>query len=129
MSHKTELILKIANALDGYGYDVYLAKSGEYGFYTNGQRVISFGGFWNFSVDFSGNYKTNRPAQCGTGWSIAKEMGVPSEEEAKRFIEAGAPRWAVGDASWRFTTPEEHLATYGRSSGYTKFISTPEGVS
>ena len=117
MNHKQELVQAAATALLSYGYTVYLAKSKEYGFYTDGKRVVCFGGQWNFSLDYSGNYRSER---SGTGWQIAKDCGVLTKDEAKKFIEAYAPSWATTE-NVRYTTPEQHLATYGKSSGYTPF--------
>jgi hypothetical protein len=111
---KTELVNTIAKALVEYGYDVYLSKDKRHGFYTDGKRVVSFGGSWEFCVSYSGNYKSK---QSGTGWVIAQDIGVISEETAKDFITR--PTWVRDDIS--YTTPEQHLATYGQSSGYTKF--------
>jgi hypothetical protein len=116
---KRELINHIAQQLKSYGYPVYISKDGTYGFYTDGERVVSFGGQWAFSVDFSGNYSTTAPRSCGTGWQIAKELHDINQYTAESFIKANAPRWAVGDAKVQYTTPEQHLKTYGASSGYT----------
>ena len=117
---KEQLIHEVATALDSYGYDVYISKDKRHGFYTDGARVVSFGGQWNFCVDFSGNYKSQH---CGSGWLIAKEKGVPTKEEAGAYIKALPPHWATNGESVRQTTSEQHLATYGKSSGYTKFES------
>lgn len=118
---KKELIGEISEALVSYGYDVYVSGSGEYGFYTDGQRVISFGGSWAFCVNFSGNYKSDAPGQTGTGWQIVKDQGIPTKEEAEDYIRANAPSWAVGSARFTYETPEQHLATYGDSSNFAKF--------
>lgn len=119
---KKQLIAHIAQRLISYGYTVYIAQSGEYGFYTEGVRVVSFGGQWNFSVDFSGNYRTNAPTQTGTGWQIAPDMGDITEEQARAYITAKAPDWAISGATVvNYTTPEQHLATYGNSSRYTQY--------
>jgi hypothetical protein len=118
---KKELIQNIAKQLKSYGYTVYIAKSGEYGFYTDGEKVVSFGGSWCFSVDFSGNYKSERMTSTGTGWQIAKEMGIITEEQAEQFIKACAPHWATNGIPVKYTTPEQYLKTYGSSSGYVEF--------
>lgn len=115
--HKAELVADIAQKLKSYGYRVYVSKNGEYGFYTNGTRVVCFGGCWNFSVDFSGNYRSTK---SGTGWQIAKDCGDIDAETAERFIHANAPDWAVRGDTFTYTTPEQHLKTYGASSGYTE---------
>lgn len=115
---KKQLINNTAIALKNFGYDVYIAKSGEYGFYTNGKRVVCFGGQWNFCLDFSGNYLPSE--QSGTGWQIANGRGIPTKEEAEFYINCNAPRWA-NNLNPIYTTPEQHLKTYGESSGYIKF--------
>ena len=115
---KKQLIQHIAKKLDSFGYQVYLSKDGQYGFYTDGRRVISFGGQWSFSVDFSGNYAPSKTS--GTGWGIAKEKTDITRDEADRYINTNAPTW-TGNTSPIYTTPEQHLKTYGKSSGYTKF--------
>jgi hypothetical protein len=117
---KKELIATIAQKLKSYGYTVYISKSGEYGFYTDGNKVVSFGGYWNFSVDFSGNYNSRN---CGTGWQLegGKELTDIDEHTAEAFIKATAPRWATKGEVVTYTTPELHLRTYGNSSGYTEF--------
>ena len=115
---KRELIQHIAEKLHFYGFNVYLSKDKNHGFYTNGKRVVSFGGSWQFFVDFSGNYKPS--SQSGTGWQIAKEFTDISEEQAQEFINANAPKWACTKDPV-YTTPEQHLAKYGKSSGYVKF--------
>jgi hypothetical protein len=115
---KKELIQHIAKNLHSFGYDVYLSADGRHGFYTNGKRVVCFGGQWNFSVDFSGNYLPTRTS--GTGWSIANEQADITKEQADSYINPNAPRW-TGNTSPIYTTPEQHLKTYGESSGYAKF--------
>lgn len=118
VNYKRELVHHIAQQLKSYGYKVYLSKNREHGFYTDGHRVVSFGGQWRLSVDFSGNYRSTR---SGTGWQIegGKELGSISSEQAERFIKANAPSWATREAV-TYTTPEQHLKMYGASSGYTK---------
>ena len=115
---KKQLINDIANKLTSYGYTVYLSADKLHGFYTNGVRVVSFGGQWNFSVDFSGNYAPSKTS--GTGWQIAKEQTDITQEQAQRYISATAPSW-TNNRNPIDTTPEQHLKTYGKSSGYEKF--------
>jgi hypothetical protein len=121
---KKELIAELAKALHGYGFTVYIAKSGDYGFYTDGKSVVSFGGYWKFSIDFSGNYKPINSADgklVGTGWQIDKEVGIPTLLEASDYLNALPPRWATDGLGVVKTTPEQHLKTYGVSSGYTLY--------
>jgi hypothetical protein len=115
---KRELIQQIAKKLVSFGYDVYISEDKTYGFYTDGKRVVSFGGQWHFFVDFSGNYATTK--QSGTGWQIAREQSDITEEQASEYIRANAPAW-TGNKTPVYTTPEQHLKTYGKSSGYSKF--------
>ena len=116
---KKGLICAAAMALVGYGYRVWISADGRHGFYTDGRRVVSFGGPWEFMLDFSGNYRPTMSS--GTGWQIAKEQGVPSAEEARAWVTANAPTW-TRNAKPVYTTPDEHLKTYGKSSGYTEFF-------
>jgi len=115
---KKELIQQIAKKLHAFGYTVYLSKDERYGFYTNGKRVVCFGGSWEFFVDFSGNYMPSK--RSGTGWQIATEQTDITEHQAKAYIEANAPHW-TRNLDPIYTTPEQHLKIYGKSSGYTKF--------
>lgn len=114
---KKQLIAQIAQNLHSFGYTVYISDDGRHGFYTDGKRAVSFGGQWNFYVDFSGNYKPSRTG--GTGWQIATEQSDITAEQAHAYITADAPQWANKNPI--YTTPEQHLETYGRSSGYTQF--------
>jgi hypothetical protein len=116
--HKKQLVAETALALHGYGYQVYLSKDCEHGFYTDGNRVVCFGGQWNFSLDFSGNYLPSRLS--GTGWQIATEQGVPTKEQADKWIVENAPSWCKNPTPI-YTTPEQHLKTYGKSSGYALY--------
>lgn len=119
--YKREHIAAIAQKLKAWGYRVFIAKDGTYGFYTDGTRVVSFGGYYIGMVDFSGNYNGGANARSvGTGWQIAKELSDITEAQAKEFITAYAPRWATQGRAVTYTTPEQHLKTYGKSSGYVE---------
>jgi hypothetical protein len=113
---KKQLIQHIAGKLHRYGYAVYLSADGNHGFYTDGTRVVSFGGSWSTMVDFSGNYAPSK--ESGTGWGIAKEQTDITEDQARVYIAAHAPSWARNP---RYMTPEQHLKTYGKSSGYAEY--------
>jgi hypothetical protein len=120
-SIKKQLIQEIAESLDSFGFKVYLSKDKNYGFYTDGKRVVCFGGTWNFSVDFSGNYAPSK--EGGTGWSIKNEQSSITRDQANDYIVADAPSWANKNPT--YTTPEQHLKTYGQSSGYEEFKPEP----
>lgn len=109
-----ELMQAIAAALDGYGYDTYLSKDGTHGFYTNGTRVVSFGGHYMLA-SFSGNYLPS--PGCGSGWVIANNAFVPSREEAERYLRDNG-LWANKNPT--YMTPEQYLKTYA-ASGFMKF--------
>ena len=115
---KKQLVKYFANKLVSFGYTVYIAKSDDYGFYTDGERCISFGSMWNFSLDISGNYKSTN---CGTGWQIAREICDFDKAEAEKWINTNPPFWATNGEKVTLTTPEQHLKTYGKSSGYTEY--------
>jgi len=68
-------------------------------------------------VAVSGNYKTSQPQKTGTGWRISDEFNPATITD---YWNATAPRWAVGAATWRYTTLSEHLDTYQRSSRYSE---------
>lgn len=112
---KVEATAKLAQDIKAAGFRVWLAKSGTYGFYTDetGSRVVSFqldlGGF-----NFTGNYKTDQPRQTGTGWQLVQG----GRTFAEMFNEC--PTWSLRGASWKFTTLEQHLKTYGQSSGFVE---------
>lgn len=115
-NYKTEAVQQLAQEIKAAGFRPFIAKSGTYGFYTDeaGSRVVCFqldlGGF-----KFSGNYKTSQPKQCGTGWQLA-------DGDYQNMFDQHAPQWALRGAEWKFTTLEQHLATYQRSSQYTEVL-------
>lgn len=112
MKTTEELVIETAAALKEYGYDVYLSKDFQnrsYGFFTNGKRVVSFRRDWGFSLVFSGHYVPSYTA--GSGWKIADGQGVPTPEEAARWLAEPAPSWA--NKSPIYITPERYLSLYG----------------
>ena len=111
--YKQEAIKELATNLVNYGYDVYIAKSGTYGFYTDGKKVISFS--YQFGIKVSGNYISTKPSQCGTGWIIIDNLTTITQEQAKQFIEMIAPNWAINNYEFRYTTPNEIIKNYSSS--------------
>ncbi len=128
---KRELISQIAKSLKSFGYKVYISKSKEYGFYTDGLQVVCFGGQWSFYVDFGGNYISPPHSGCGTGWQIAKEMSSITKDLADEFIKAPAPHWATRGVPVILESPEHHLQFYS-SSFYEEFepdpVPTPQEI-
>lgn len=116
MSWKIEATQELAKNIKASGFRVFIAKSGTYGFYTDaeGSKIVSFqldlGGF-----NFTGNYKTDMPTQCGTGWQLNQSTGRTYQD---MFNEC--PTWSLRGANWKFTTLAQHLATYQASSVYTE---------
>ncbi len=119
MNTRQQLVAELAEQILEQGYRPFIAKSGEYGFFTDkdGTRVISFGCDLS-GVNFSGNYKTSAPRSTGTGWRIADTISGPFDCE--QLFNSYAPQWAVGSATWRYATLADHLKTYQASSGYVE---------
>jgi len=127
--YKIEAIKELAKNLITAGYRVFISKTGTYGFYTDkeGSKVISFQ-MDLFSVSARGNYKTSAPKQTGQGWRITDCFSCfnmdssDNKDEADKVFNAYPPSWALGSATFKYTTLERHLKEYGQSSGYTEFF-------
>ena len=119
METKKQLVARIAEKLHSFGYRVFIAHTGEYGFFTDGNRVVSFGGTWNWSVDFSGNYRSK---SCGSGWQIEKELCGITQEQADSFIRKNPPHWETNGEQVKLTTLDQHLCMYQSSSKYTEML-------
>lgn len=115
MSHEKETIQELVPEIKKAGFRVFLAESGRYGFYTDkeGSRLVSFQVDY-LSPSYGGKYKTDQPAKTGTGWRIAEGY----DKDFKEMFNECAPHWAVGDANWKYTTLEQHLDFYQKSSKY-----------
>jgi hypothetical protein len=113
-NYKTEAVAALAQEIKAAGFRVFIAASGTHGLYTDlaGSRVTSFqydlAGF-----KFFGNYKTDQPRSTGTGWEVLRGTFADMLAEYP-------PQWAVRGANWKFTTLDQHLATYQPSSRYTE---------
>ena len=108
------VVAEVTEGILASGLRVFLASSGGYGFFTNadGSAVVSFQADLD-GVTFSGNYKTSEPRRTGTGWRIDENCA-----DFPAMLSARAPQWATGDATWQYTTLQEHLTTYDKSSKY-----------
>lgn len=117
-NYKTEAIAELAAEIKKAGFRVFIAASGTYGFYTDadGTRVVCFQ-YDLAGMKFSGNYKTDLPKQCGTGWLMGSVVNYYADT-FKSMFESSAPQWAVRGANWKHTTLAQHLATYQGSSKY-----------
>lgn len=121
LTYQQEAIQELAAKLKKKGFRVFIAERGSYGFYTNeeGSKVVSFqydlGGF-----SFSGNYKTSNPRRTGAGWQIVKDSyGC---ENFQSILDSVPPKWATRGATWKYTTLEQHLASYQKSSKYKEIV-------
>lgn len=110
---------EVVQQIKAAGFRPFLAASGTYGFYTDaeGSRVVSFQVDLGM-VKVSGNYKTSWPSRTGTGWGL----GGFNQTKIAEYFNSYPPRWAVGDATWKLTTLEEHLKTYQSSSKYVEIV-------
>jgi hypothetical protein len=108
-----KFIAEVAADIKAKGYRVFISGSGTYGIFTDdvGAKVISFG-YDLGCVNFSGNYKTDKPMQTGTGWSIGRSTDIDEIFKSSPF------HWAVGSSKWKYTTLEQFLKTYQVSSKF-----------
>lgn len=116
MGYKKDLILKLSQQLKEKGFRVFIAKSSEHGFYTDnkGSKVISISCDLGI-INASANYKTSKPKETGSGYRITDDFNA---EKADSVFSAYPPNWALCGATFKYTTLDEHLETYGLSSGY-----------
>ena len=115
MSYKQDIINDLAIEIKKQGFRVFLSKKGAYGFFTDneGKKVICFS-LTIGPVTFSGNYKTDKPSQTGTGWRITDDI----PKDFSEVYNAHAPRWATKNSNWKYTTLRQHLKSYQWSSRY-----------
>ena len=107
--YKERITLNFAQECKQNGFAVYIAERGTYGFYTNGERVVSFS--LDLVLSLSGNYEPSQ--KSGTGWRMEDGIGI------KEAMEANAPKWTK-NKNPIYTTPEKYLKTYQPSSKFTK---------
>lgn len=106
---KKRAAMEFAIEAKNQGFDDYIAERGNYGFYTDGERVVSFA--VDLSLTLSGNYQPS--LKSGTGWRISDDAGF---EQIKSAIKANAPQWANKAAI--YTKPEAYLKKYQASSKF-----------
>lgn len=117
---QVKYIQELAQDIKSQGFIVYIANSGNYGFFTDteGKHVVSFGFRGHFELKFSGTYralKSGDATYTGTGW------GLPEGLTFDEMINATPPKWATKGLCVRKTTLEQHLAAYQLSSKYSVF--------
>jgi hypothetical protein len=118
----TSLLTEVAawsGFIKGLGFDVYIAKSGTYGFITDNkaERVLSFS--FTDGGSLSGNY--GPPSQTsGTGWRMDLDPSqLTTYGDVHKALYSEAPGFC-GKGWKHYTTVAQHLADYGSSSQYTK---------
>ena len=118
MRYNVENAISFANHIKQLGFRVFLAKSKEYGFITDdkGERVMSFS-FSGLQESLSGNY--GPPSrESGTGWRLQQRPSqLQTAEDVRKALYERPPEYC-GKGWKHFTTLQQHLDTYGTSSGY-----------
>ena len=112
MTHKQSAIKELAAHIHSLGYTVYLAESGEYGFFvTPNNHVCSFE--MNYGAPhFSGNYASNGD---GTGWGITTlQTLAPTAEQLERITASADELPRFSPTAWKITT-EQYLARSAHS--------------
>ena len=119
MSYKKDGIQALAKDILSHGFRVFIAESGEYGFFTDdkGSRVCSFQ-YDICDIHFSGNYNST---SSGSGWRLDENDATIVPSNYREMLYASAPRWAIGrDPKWSYRTLEQHQEQYQKSSKYTE---------
>jgi len=128
-----EQVAQWAGTIKGLGFRVWLDKGGTYGFISDESesRVLSFG--FRDGGSLGGNY--GPPSQeSGTGWRLdgapwdlttAAAVKAKLYEPAPEWTRRAAPRCGScghghgKPSGWQhYQTVSQHLAMYGKSSGY-----------
>lgn len=128
-NYKAEAVVKLAKEISEAGFRVFIAKSGNYGFYTDaeGTRVVSFQ-YDLAGYKFSGNYKAVNVAKdgrsVGQGW-IMGDYHELNADQFKNLFASTAPHWATKGLDVTLTTLAEHLDTYQKSSFYVEYPELP----
>ena len=117
---KKEAIIDKAQELTLKGFRVFIAESGEYGFFTDkdGLKVVSFQ-FDYSALVWGGNYKAKTASigrQIGSGWRISDDYNA----NPSHLLSACAPHWAASHSQYTFTTLEQYLSSYS-GSRYTEY--------
>ena len=113
---KRDLIHQFALAAVAKGFEAFVAESGTHGFYTNGERVVSFQIDYS-SITLSGNYEPHHGG--GSGWRIGNQHENPFDL-IEAAIKANAPSWATKKPDLKYRNKEQYLAAYQDSSRFTQ---------
>lgn len=107
-----------AQRIKALGFVVYLAKQRHYGFVTDdtGARALSFA--FNGCEDALGGNYGPPSKESGTGWRMDQTpQSLKTADDVRAALYATASRFC-GKGWKNYTTAEQHLATYAKSSGY-----------
>lgn len=123
--------MELATKIKSFGFDVYLSSVGNYGFFTDGKKLISFQIDY-FFFSFSSNHKS---INLGTGHRLTTDEQCPINLSSQffsidefctlEFLQGllNCKPYISKKPSEKFvswTTLEEHLSFYGSSSKYVK---------
>lgn len=113
-------VAAFAARLTSFGFSVYIAEAGTYGFITDDSksRVLSFS--FNDGGSLSGNY--GPPShESGAGWRMnGSPYSLRTKDDVTEALYALAPAFA--GKGWRYlSTVDQYLAQYGASSRFEKF--------
>lgn len=116
MTYRQDAVTELADTLKTYGFRVFLSDRDTHGFYTDesGTKVVSFE-FMILSFSFGGNYYSQ---SCGAGWSLDRDCGIPTKEQAQSMLDAMPPYWATKGEQVTVKTLTDHLKDYQKSSRY-----------
>jgi hypothetical protein len=122
-NHIRDQVLSFARQITEWGFTVYVAKSGTYGFITDdsASRVLSFS--FNDGGSLGGNYGPPS-TQSGTGWRMERSpYGLTDAAKVHEALYASPPDSVRrGGVGYRYlSTVAHYLQQYGPSSQFAKF--------
>lgn len=105
-------IKELAETLVRFGFKVYIAEKGTYGFYTDetGKRTVSFE-LRNGMYSFGGNYKPSK--HSGTGWTL-EAPSILNKKAFEDMLYANAPGWRH-NPNPEYTTEEQYIESWPAS--------------
>ena len=121
MGYEKEQISRLATIMVSLGFDVWLAKKGTHGFYTDsaGTRIVDFSFSRPNMRALFGSYKGTR--EHGEGWLIIEGLDDLTVSKLNKYLYMPAPSW-TGNKNPIYTTKLQHLKEYGKSSKYQQIL-------
>jgi hypothetical protein len=117
-----DIIANLSSALIAAGYQVWLSKSAEYGFFTTTGKAVASFNYRLGGIYYGGCYRwTSNPRYTGTGWTIDKDSCAEGREYWDNILQAAAhpPRWAIGSHDYKLASAND-LVKLWPASQYTK---------